>query len=107
MQGVQLTFYTQQQRMVHGHPLADWLLEQVRHLGIRGATLIAGDAGFGHAARLRAAHSPDAAGDQPVEVTMALMPDDIDRVFALLKRHDVNVFYVITPIEFGLSAERV
>ena len=49
MQGYQLTFFTQQDRM-HGHvPLAQWLLAEAKQLGIRGATLSSGALqGLGH-----------------------------------------------------------
>ena len=48
MQGFKLTFFTQQDRSVHGQSLALWLLEQAKELGIRGATLTAASEGFGH-----------------------------------------------------------
>jgi len=41
MQGFKLTFFTQQDRSVHGQSLALWLLEQAKEIGIRGATLTA------------------------------------------------------------------
>ena len=40
MQGYQLTFFTQQDRKHHTLPVAHWLLEEARALGISGATLI-------------------------------------------------------------------
>ena len=47
MVGYQLTFFTQQDRMHQGKPLAKWLLEETKSMGIGGATLIAGAEGFG------------------------------------------------------------
>lgn len=38
-QGYQITFYTQQDRMHGSRPLAQWLIEEARQYGIRGATL--------------------------------------------------------------------
>jgi PII-like signaling protein len=105
MQGYQLSFFTQQDRMMHRQTLAQWLLEQARSLGISGATLIAADEGFGHERKLRSVHFIELA-DQPLEVTMALSREEADRMFDLLKQNDVNVFYTLTPIEYGMSDQR-
>lgn len=48
MQGFKLTFFTQQDRSVHGQSVAVWLIEQAKNIGIRGATLTAATEGFGH-----------------------------------------------------------
>ena len=53
MQGFQLTFFTQQDRNHKGRPLAKWLLEEARDIGIGGATLIPATEGFGHDRKLR------------------------------------------------------
>jgi PII-like signaling protein len=105
VQGFQLTFFTQQDRK-HGHrPLADWLLEEARRLGVGGATLSAAAEGFGHGGRLHSAHFFDLA-DQPVQVTMAVDAESAQRLLARLQREDINVFYIKTAIEFGMTGER-
>lgn len=71
MHGYQLTFFTQQDRRHHGLPLAQWLLEEARNMGISGATLIPAAEGFGHDRKIRSAHFFELT-DQPVEVTMAV-----------------------------------
>jgi len=104
MQGYQITFFTQQDRK-HGHePLAQWLMASARQLGIGGATLSASAQGFGHHGHLHSAHFFDLA-DQPLEITMALGADDAERLFALLKAENVQVFYVKSQIEFGMLGE--
>lgn len=104
MQGYQLTFFTQQDRKHHGHPLADWLLQEARRLGVQGATLVSATEGYGHAGRIHSAHFFELA-DQPLEVTMAVTTDEADRYFARLQEEQVRVFYVKTPIEFGMTGE--
>ncbi len=102
MQGFQLTFFTQQDRR-HGHqPLAEWLLEEARRLGIAGATLSSAAEGFGHGGKLHSAHFFELA-EQPVQVMMAVEPADVDKLFARLKEEGIDVFYVKTPIEFGTT----
>ena len=37
-----------------------------------------------------------------VEVMVAVTDDQCDRLFATLEREQANVFYVKTPVEFGV-----
>lgn len=104
MQGYQLTFFTQQDRKHGCLPLGEWLVQEARALGVGGATLIAAAEGFGHHHRLHSAHFFELA-DQPIEVTMALNKADVERLFQRLRAEKINVFYVKTPIEFGMTGE--
>ncbi len=105
MLGFQLTFFTQQDRSHKGKSLAKWLLEEARNIGIGGATLIAASEGFGHDRKLRSVHFFELT-DQPLEVTMAVSEEDAERLFARIKEAGINVFYVKTPIEFGMTGDR-
>lgn len=104
MHGCQLTFFTQQDRKHHGLSLAQWLLEEARNIGISGATLITAAEGFGHDRKIRSTHFFELA-DQPIEVTMAVSEADAERLFARLKEEGINIFYVKTPIEFGMTGD--
>jgi len=104
MDGYQLTFFTQQDRKHDHMPLGEWLLQEARKLGIGGTTLIVATEGFGHDRKLHSAHFFELT-DQPVEVTMAVNEQDAERIFAYLKQEGINVFYVKTPIEFGMTGE--
>ncbi len=105
MNGYQLTFFTQQDRKHQGLSLAQWLLEEARDIGISGATLITAAEGFGHDRKIRSTHFFELA-DQPIEVTMAVNEADVERLFARLKEEGINIFYVKTPIEFGMTGDR-
>jgi PII-like signaling protein len=104
MHGFQLTFFTQQDRRHRGQSLAQWLIEEARNIGISGATLIPASEGFGHDRKIRSAHFFELA-DQPLEVTMAVSEADAERLFERLKDEGVNIFYVKTPIEFGMTGD--
>jgi PII-like signaling protein len=104
MQGYQITFFTQQDRRHHGKPLADWLVHLAQELGLSGATLIAGGEGFGHHGRIHSARFFELA-DQPQEVVMAATADETERLFARLQAEGVHLFYVKTPVEFGMLGE--
>jgi len=102
MQGFQLTFYTAQNRHHEQRPIHDWLLDEARKLGIKGATIIPASQGYGHDGVLHAAHFFELA-DQPVQVIMIVQSSEADQLFALLAQHALSLFYVKTPVEFGTT----
>lgn len=104
MQGYQLTFFTQQDRRHGNLPLAEWLIQETRKLGIAGATMIAATEGFGHDQKLHSAHFFDLA-DQPIQIIMAINQEDVDRLFDKLREERINIFYIKAPIEFGMTGE--
>ena len=104
MKGYQITFFTQQDRRHKHQPMAEWLMLAARDLGVRGATIVAGSEGYGQHRRIHSAHFFELA-DQPQEVMMAVSEDEADRLFAYLKEEAVHLFYVKTPIEFGILGE--
>lgn len=105
MNGYQITFFTQQDKRHQGKPVADWLLHLAQEMGLRGATLIAGSEGFGHHGRIHSAHFFELA-DQPLEVLMAVTAEESDRLFERLRAEGVHLFYVKTPVEFGVLGEQ-
>ena len=105
MQGFQITFFTQQDRKHNGISLAQWLLEEARNIGISGATLIPAAEGFGHDRKIRSTNFFELT-DQPIELTMAVSEVDANRLFMRLKEEKINIFYVKTPIEFGMTGDR-
>jgi len=102
--GYQITFFTQQSRCHKGKPLADWLVHLAHDLGISGATVVPGSEGFGHHGRIHAARFFELA-DQPLEVQMAVTGEEAERLFERLKAEGVHLFYVKTPVEFGVLGE--
>ena len=104
MNGYQITFFTHQGRKHRGRPLADWLVNLAKEMGLHGATLIPGGEGFGHHRRIHSVHFFELA-DQPLEVVMAVTNEEADRLFERLKAEGVHVFYVKTPVEFGILGE--
>ncbi len=99
MHGYQITFYTQQDRTHGRQPLAQWLVEAARHLGIRGATLSGAIEGLGHDGTTHAINLFDLS-DQPVQVTLVVGAEEADRLFAYLVQEQVVVFYIKLAVEF-------
>jgi len=104
MNGYQITFFTQQDRRQHGKQIGDWLVQLAKKMGLRGATMFAGVEGFGQHHRIHSAHFFDLA-DQPVEVVMAVSTEECERLFARLREEGVHIFYVRSPVEFGILGE--
>lgn len=104
MNGYQITFFTQQDRM-HGQiPLAQWLIDKARKIGIRGATLDGSIQGLGHDGMLHEINMFDFS-DQPVQVTMVLSDEEVKNLFFQLNKENVKVFYMKIPAEFGTLGE--
>lgn len=104
MQGYQVTFFTQLDRM-HGHvPLAHWLVDEAKKLGIRGATLSGAIEGFGHHHNIHAINLFDLS-EQPVQVTMVISTEEVERLFTHLTGEHVHLFYMKIPVEFGVLGE--
>lgn len=104
MNGFQLTFFTQQDRRLHGMPLGDWLVHLAKEMGLHGATLFSGGEGIGRHHRIHSARFFELA-DQPVEVVMVVTAEESDRLFERLVAEGVQLFYVKTPVEFGVLGE--
>ncbi|HGW8425704.1 TPA: DUF190 domain-containing protein [Citrobacter koseri] len=99
MQGYQITFYTQQDRMHGNTPLSQFLLDEAKRHGIRGATLNAGVEGIGHDGAVHAVNLFDLS-DQPVQVTLVISEDEMEKMMINLKREKIKVFYVKISVEF-------
>lgn len=105
MHGYQLTFFTQQGR-VHGMVnLAEWLLQQAKAVGIKGATVATAQGGYGRNGKYYSVHFFEM-GDQPVEVTMAVDAVQADLLFAKINEEQLGIFYIKIPIEFGVTGEK-
>ena len=104
MKGYQLTFFTQQDRQHNQCPLGEWLMQTAMKLGIGGATLMTATEGFGQDRKLHSAHFFELT-DQPVQITMAVNEQQAERLFDYLKQQGIKMFYVKTPIEFGITGD--
>src|SRR3984893_481835 len=87
MNGYQLTF-------------CEWILQEVRKRGIRGATVISAAEGIGHAGAHHAAHILKLA-DQPVQVILAVTEHEADEILEVVRAQNVHGFYTRAPIELG------
>ncbi len=104
MQGYQLTFFSQQGRTHHMLSITDWLLQEARAIGIKGATVAAAQGGYGRNGKYHSIHFFEL-GEQPVEVTMAVDSEQAERIFSRIEEEKLRIFYIKIPIEFGITGE--
>lgn len=102
MQGYIVTFFTQQNREHDGVSVASWLVETAKQLGVRGATLLSGQEGFGHDGRFHSESIFDLE-DRPLQVVLVLTDDECERLFAAVNKKQLVVFYTKTATEFGMT----
>ena len=101
--GYFITFFTQQSRVHEGMPLADWIIEEAKKIGVRGATLSSGTEGFGHDGRFHSGNYFDLE-DTPQLITMALTIEECDQLVARLESAKLRVFYSRSEAEFGFTS---
>ncbi|MBS0388399.1 MAG: DUF190 domain-containing protein [Proteobacteria bacterium] len=104
MNGFQITFFTQQNRRVHGRPVGEWLIGLTKELGLHGATLQTAAEGVGRSGKVHSAHFFELS-DQPIEVVTIVTSLEADRLFERLSAEKLNIFYVRIPVDFGVLGE--
>jgi PII-like signaling protein len=105
MQGYQISFFTQQNRRHEGKPLTDWLVSLAKEMGLPGATVFSGGEGYGHQGRIHSARFFELA-DQPQEVLLVASAEQSENLFKRLVNEDVEIFYVRTPVTFGVTGQK-
>lgn len=104
MKGYMVVFFTQQNRKYGDESVANFILEEAKKLGVRGATLFSGKEGFGHDGRYHADNFFELE-DPPVQVALALSSEECDLLLSRFKEEGLRVFYTKTETEFGFTIE--
>ena len=101
MKGTLLRFYVHESRK-HGHiVLYEWLLEEAKKIGIHGGSAFRAIAGFGRHGIMHEEHFFELAGELTVQIDFAVTDAEADDLLDLLRREQIDIFYVRMPIEFG------
>jgi len=101
MNGTLLRLYVHENRRHHHVLLYDWLLAQAKDLGIRGGSAFRSIAGFGRHGIVHEERFFELAGELVVEVELAVTDDEARRLLARIREEGIDLFYVLTPVEFG------
>src|SRR5574343_1806520 len=99
MKGYQVNFYTLQNRKHQEQSVSEWLVDKAQMIGIRGATVIHGDEGFGSDGRIHAARFFEQA-EQPMIVVMIMSEVQCQQFFDLIRSSALNVFYTRIAVEY-------
>ncbi len=101
MKGYEITFFTHEDRFHELTQMSEWLMLTALDLGLRGATVMTGSEGYGHNRHIHSARL-FAPADNPQEIVMIVSEEEADHLFDYLLKEDVQLFYVKTPVEFGM-----
>lgn len=103
MQNYYLKFFVQENHRHHSLLVYEWLLEHAKKIGIHGGSVFRAIAGYGRHHKLHEEHFFELAGDVPVEVGFVVTEDEANKLFELIRDENLSLFYVKTPVEFGLT----
>jgi len=105
MKGSQLTVYAATQgHRKHHVTVVDWILEEVRKVGIVGATVVEVSETIDMHGKYHAARFFELA-DQPVAVTVVAEDVRIDALLGRLRQGGANLFYTRGLIEYEVLGE--
>lgn len=92
-------------RKHQGMPLYEWILRQLQGMGVAGATVFRGMAGFGRHGRIHADHFFELAGELPLQIESWLTADQADQFLQLLAQHQLKLPYFRQAGQYGVSGE--
>ena len=104
MNGFLLSFYTAQNRTYQGQMMSAWLLAVAKQMNLRGATVLAGLEGVDHQGLFHSASFFELV-DRPIQIQFALTHEQATELLDYLKDKEISLFYVKTPIEFGVVGQ--
>lgn len=104
MNGFLITFYTAQNRNYQGQLISEWLLSIAKQMNLRGATVLAGLEGVDHHGLFHSASFFELA-DRLVQIQFAVTNEQAVELMNYLNDKEVSLFYVKTPIEFGVVGQ--
>jgi PII-like signaling protein len=103
MKGVQLRFYTCENRRTHGVLIHDWLLSTARASGVHGGTATRAIAGFGRHGQMHEQHFFELAGDVPVVVEFLLDEATCWQLLDRIAAENLSLLYSCTPVDYGVT----
>lgn len=98
----QLDFYVGEKQHHAGMPLYEWLLEEAKGLGIRGASAFRSIAGYGRHGRLHEDTFFELAGELAVKVEFIVDDATADMLMQRVRSQGLNIFYVRCAVQAGV-----
>jgi PII-like signaling protein len=104
MNGYQLEFFTLEDSFHNGKKISDWLLNEARSRNIRGATVFKGTFGFSYDHSHFATVPLFDNVDHPEQIVFIVNEIECTRIFEMLHKENLHLFYVKFPVEFGQAS---
>jgi PII-like signaling protein len=101
MKGYEIIFFTHEDCLHGSMQMSEWLMLTALDLGLRGATVLTGSDGYGHKFNIRSLRFFEVS-DNPQEIVMIVNEEETDLLFDHLQKEGAHLFYVKTPVEFGV-----
>ena len=98
----QLDFYVGERQHHAGMPLYEWLLEEARHMGIKGGSAFRAIAGFGRHGKLHEDTFFELAGELAVKVEFVLDDATADRLLQHVAGQRLDIFYLRCAVQAGV-----
>jgi PII-like signaling protein len=103
MKAVVLRLYMHESRRFRGMLLYEWLLEQVRKLGVHGGSAFRAVAGFGRHGVMQEQNFFELAGELPVVAEFVVSDSDAERILALVRKENIDLMYVSWPADYSTT----
>jgi len=101
MKGFQLIFSTLKSRKhPNGEYISHWLIEVAEKLGIKESTILQASQGIGRDGKLHSTAFFELS-DEPLEIIINVDELTCEKLFAILKKEQLGLFYTKTAIEYG------
>lgn len=101
MRGFQLKFYLRENQKHEGILLYEWLIEKAQKMGVHGGTVFRAIAGFGRKGVFHEEHFFELGANLPVETIFILNEEECNAFLGMLKRENLDLFFVKVPVEYG------
>ncbi|MGV8933808.1 MAG: DUF190 domain-containing protein [Gallionellaceae bacterium] len=102
MQNVTLKIYVSERQRHNGKLVYEWLLEEARKLGVPGGSAFRAIAGFGRHGRMHEETFIELAGELPMQVEFVLDEILAEKLLAVVRPHNMNLFYLRHEVETGI-----
>jgi PII-like signaling protein len=103
MKAMVLRLYMHESRRFRGMLLYEWLLEQVRKLGVNGGSAFRAVAGFGRHGVMLEQNFFELAGELPVVTEFVVSESDAERILAMIRKDNIDLMYVCWPAEYSTT----
>jgi uncharacterized protein len=102
MNGYEITFFTEQNKVHHHKPLVQWLLDTCKKLNIKGARVSHHAESVNHLGLHHSAHFFELV-DEPISIMFIVSEEQKNAIFNEIRKEKVHIFYCYHQVFFGFT----